>query len=73
VDVLLDLDDGSLVASSRTKRIAAPAYAAGSVTGPVAVVVQMYSRNGSVRLLPAQQPHPSKPIPEASLSPQLPQ
>ena len=56
VGVLLDLGDGS-VHFFRNGAQHGPGYAAGSVTGPVVAAVQMYSHNGSVRLLPnAQQP-----------------
>jgi hypothetical protein len=54
--VLLDLGDGS-VRFFRNGAQHGPGYAAVSVTGPVVAAVQMYSHNGSVRLLPnAQQP-----------------
>jgi hypothetical protein len=58
VGVLLDLDDGSLrFFFFRNGTQHGPGYTAGSVTGPVVAVVQMYNTNDSVRLLPnAQQP-----------------
>jgi hypothetical protein len=51
VGVLLDLDSGSLRFFKNGVEYG-PGYAAGSVTGPVVVAVQMYEKDASVRLLP---------------------
>jgi ABC-type molybdate transport system substrate-binding protein len=51
VGVLLDLDNGSLRFFKNGVEHG-PGYAAGSVTGPVVVAVQMYDKDASVRLLP---------------------
>jgi hypothetical protein len=51
VGVLLDLDNGSL-RFFKNGVAHGPGYAAGSVTGPVVVTVQMYCKDESVRLLP---------------------
>jgi hypothetical protein len=51
VGVLLDLDNGSLRFFKNGVQHG-PGYPAGSVTGPVVAVVQMYTKDDSVRLLP---------------------
>jgi hypothetical protein len=51
VGMLLDLDNGSLRFFKNGVQHG-PGYAAGSVTGPVVVAVQMYYTDRSVRLLP---------------------
>jgi hypothetical protein len=51
VGVLLDLDNGSLRFFKNGVEHG-PGYAAGSVTGPVVVAVQMVYKDTSVRLLP---------------------
>jgi hypothetical protein len=51
VGVLLDLNDGSLRFFKNGIQHG-PGYAAGSVTGPVVVTVQMFNEDTSVRLLP---------------------
>jgi hypothetical protein len=51
VGVLLDLDNGSLRFFKNGVQHG-PGYAAGSVTGPVVAAVQLYTKGGSVRLLP---------------------
>jgi hypothetical protein len=51
VGVLLDLDNGSLRFFKNGVEHG-PGYAAGSVTGPVVVAVQMGDTDDSVRLLP---------------------
>jgi hypothetical protein len=51
VGVLLDLNNGSLRFFKNGVQHG-PGYAAGSVTGPVVAAVQLYTNDGSVRLLP---------------------
>ena len=49
--ILLDLDDGSLRFFMNGVEHG-PGYPAGSVTGPVALAVQMFREGMAVRLLP---------------------